>query len=400
MGSLTETILKEKVDQAIRLLEREGIDLWMTLVRESSTLHDPALDLICGMNLTWPSALLLCRSGEKKAIVGTLEVDALRGKGIFDDVIGYDLSIREPLFEVLDRIRPQTIAVNYSENNVMADGLTHGLFLMLEKHLSGTPYLDRLVSSDGVVSSLRGIKSLAEIECLRRAIRSTEEIFDAFGKSIRPGLTEKEAAGFFHRQIEERTLGPAWDLDHCPSVTAGPESPFGHVGPQDYAVLKGQTIGVDFGVQEDGYCADLQRLWYILDEEETEPAPEVVKAFDAVRGSIEAAFRLIRPGQVGHVVDTTAREHLKSCGYEEYPHALGHQIGRSVHDGAALLGPQWERYGDVTSRPLEAGNVFTIELEVRTSRGLVSLEEDVLVTENGCEYLSTPQTEIWVVRGC
>ena len=95
--------------------------------------------------------------------------------------------------------------------------------------------------------------------------------------------------------------------------------------------------------------------------------------------------------------DTAAREHLKKCGFDEYPHALGHQIGRSAHDGAALLGPQWERYGDITSRPLEAGSVFTIELEVRIPQGLVSLEEDVLVTEDGCEYLSTPQTEIWVV---
>ncbi len=397
MASVTEAILKEKVEQAIRLLDREGIDLWMTFVRESATVHDPVLDLICGMNLTWPSALLLSRTGERTAIIGTLEVEALKTRGIYDNIVGYDTSVKEPLLDVLNRIRPNKIAINYSENNLMADGLTHGLYLLLEQHLSGTPYRDRLVSSDAVVSSLRGNKSPAEIECLQKAIRNTEEIFEAFGRSIEPGLTEKQTAAFFRAEMEKRDLEPAWDLDHCPSVTAGADSPFGHVGPQDYAVLKGQTIGVDFGVRENGYCSDLQRLWYLLADGETEAPEEVRRAFDAVRGSIETAQRLVKPGVVGHVVDAAAREYLKARGFDEYPHALGHQIGRSVHDGAALIGPRWEKYGDLTSRPLEPGNVFTLELEVRIPQGLVSLEEDVLITESGCEYLSNPQTEIWTV---
>jgi Xaa-Pro aminopeptidase len=397
MSSLTDAILKEKVEQGIQILDREGIDLWMTFVRESSTIHDPALDLICGMNLTWPSALILTRTGEKTAIVGTLEVEALKTKGVYDPIVGYDTSVKEPLLEALERIQPQSIAVNFSENNLMADGLTHGLYLTLEKYLADTPYLDQFVSSDAVVSSLRGIKSATEIECLRKAIRTTEEIFEGFGKTVRPGLTEKEAAEFYHGELDRRGLEPAWDRDHCPGVTAGPDSPFGHGGPQDYTVERGQTIGVDFGVKEDGYCADLQRLWYILGEGETAPPEAVIKAFDAIRGTIETAQKLVKPGVLGHVIDTAAREYLKKHGFDEYPHALGHQIGRSCHDGAALIGPRWEKYGDLTSRPLEPGNVFTLELEVHVPQGLVSLEEDILITENGCEYLSTPQTEVWVV---
>ncbi len=396
MSSVTDKILKEKVEQTIRLLEREGIDLWMTFVRESSTIHDPALDLICGMNLTWPSVLLISRTGEKTAIIGNLEVAALETKGVYDQIVGYDVGVKEPLVEALNRIAPRTIAVNYSENNLMADGLTHGLFLMLQTLLSGTPYADRFVSSDRLVSSLRGIKSSTEIDCLRKAVRSAEAIFAAFGTSVVPGLSERQTAEFFHGELKRRGLEPAWDLDHCPSVTAGPDSPFGHAGPLDYAVQSGQTIGVDFGVKEDGYCSDLQRLWYVPKAGETGPPAEVRRAFDAVRGSIEAAFRMVRPGEVGHAVDTAAREYLKKRGFDEYPHALGHQIGRSVHDGASLIGPKWEKYGDTTSRPLETGNVFTLELEVQIPQGLVSLEEDILITETGCEYLSNPQTEIWI----
>jgi Xaa-Pro aminopeptidase len=398
MPSPNDTILGEKVAQAVRILEREDLDLWMTFVRESSVVHDPALDLISGMNLTWQSALLLTRGGEKTAIVGTLEVEAMKARGLYDRVVGYDKSVREPLLEALARIRPRTIAVNYSEDNLMADGLTHGLYLILERHLAGTPYADRMVSSDRVVSSLRGIKSQTELACIRKAIRTAEEIFEAFAARVRPGLTEKETSDFFHAELSKRGLEPAWDYEQCPGVTAGPDSPFGHGAPGDYSVGMGQTIGVDFGVKEDGYCSDLQRLWYVPSRGETRPPGEVKKAFDAVRGAIEAGFRLVRPGVVGHEIDTAARDHLKKCGFPEYPHALGHQIGRSCHDGAALLGPRWEKYGNTTSRPLEPGNVFTLELEVQIPQGLVSLEEDVLVTEKGCEYLSTPQTEVWLAE--
>jgi len=76
-------------------------------------------------------------------------------------------------------------------------------------------------------------------------------------------------------------------------------------------------------------------------------------------------------------------------------HALGHLLGRSVHDGATVLGPRWERYKGICDLKVEAGNVFTLELHVVVpERGMMSLEEDVLVTEQGVEYLSHPQTSL------
>jgi Xaa-Pro aminopeptidase len=70
-----------------------------------------------------------------------------------------------------------------------------------------------------------------------------------------------------------------------------------------------------------------------------------------------------------------------------------------VHDGATLLGPRWERYGNTPYGVVEAGNCFTLELGVHVpGYGLVSLEEDVLVTESGVEWLSTPQTDLIVVK--
>ncbi|MHA2348481.1 MAG: M24 family metallopeptidase, partial [Candidatus Thorarchaeota archaeon] len=82
-------------------------------------------------------------------------------------------------------------------------------------------------------------------------------------------------------------------------------------------------------------------------------------------------------------------------GFEEYQHALGHQLGRHAHDGGTLLGPLWDRYGDTPKGEVEKGNVFTLELYVTTKDfGQVSLEEDIVVTDSGCKFLSKPQRDL------
>ena len=106
---------------------------------------------------------------------------------------------------------------------------------------------------------------------------------------------------------------------------------------------------------------------------------------------------MLRPGVRGHEVDAAARAVIVAAGYPEYKHALGHGLGRAVHDGGTMLGPRWPCYGNTTDREVEAGNVFTLELGIETEAGIIGLEEDVLVTATGCEFLSTFAKEPMVV---
>ncbi|HKH29727.1 MAG TPA: M24 family metallopeptidase, partial [Gaiellaceae bacterium] len=147
-----------------------------------------------------------------------------------------------------------------------------------------------------------------------------------------------------------------------------------------------------------GYCSDLQRMWYLLDDGESEPPVDVRTAWEAVWAAVDAGAAALGPGAVGHEVDAAARARLVSAGFREPKYALGHQLGRSAHDGGTILGPCWDRYGSAPLGTVEEGNVFTLEYGVPVpGRGYVGLEEDVLVTSDGVEWLSRPQRELWLV---
>lgn len=393
------SLVKEKIKQAIGILDELEIDVWLTFVRESRSNPDPILDLIYGTSCTWHSAFMITRSGETVAIVGSLDVANTAETGAYEEVIGYVGSVREELLKAIDRFAPKRIAVNYSVDSVMADGLSHGMWLTLNNLLKGTDYSSRLVSSDHIIDALRGRKSDMELKRITASCHAAQEILETVSKFLKPGVTEKQVAAYIIEQMEKRKLEQAWDPTHCPAVFTGPESAGAHAGPTDRKVERGHILNVDFGVRKDGYCSDLQRTWYILREGEKKAPDEVAKGFKTIIEAIEKAASKIRPGVEGHVVDSAARGHITASGYEEYLHGLGHQVGRAAHDGGGLLAPAWERYGRLSFVELEAGNVFTIEPRLTVQgHGIVTVEEEVVVTSNGCRYLSRPQKEIYLVK--
>lgn len=392
-------MVEAKLAQVPAILSEVGIDLWLLFARESHTVHDPCFDLVVGGDVTWQSAFLLTPQGDRIAIVGSLDRAAVEMRGHYRDLIGYVGGISEELRKVLARLDPQRIAINFSLDDTMSDGMTHGMFLTLQKALEGTPYGTRLESSDRVVSALRGRKSLAERERIRAACADTVAIFDRLTPRLHAGLTEKQVAAMICEEMEAVPgLTLAWDPDHCPAVFTGPESAGAHAGPTDRVIEPGHIMNVDFGVKKDGYCSDLQRTWYFLREGETDAPPAVQRGFDTIVASIRAAAAFLKPGVTGGEVDSVARTHITDHGYAEYPHALGHQIGRVAHDGAGLLCPHWERYGALPDLRIEKDQCYTLEPRLTVEgHGIATCEEIVAVTETGCEWLSRAQERLYLV---
>lgn len=392
---MTNQIIREKVLQAVEILKEKDIDLWLTFARETTAGGDAMLPLIYGRDLTWQSALIITRSGERIAIIGHFEAETARRTGAYDTVISYHQSIRGSLLETLEKLDPRKIAVNYSQNDPHADGLGHGLYLVLLGYLLGTPYAERLVSAEEIIAGVRGRKSPAEIALVKSAVEVTEEIYREVYDYAKPGMTEKQIAVFMHGRVAQLGLSLAWTPESCPAVNAGPESPVGHAAPSDIQVERGHLLHFDFGVQKDDYCSDIQRMMYFLKPGETEPPEEVQRGFDTVLRAVKAAAAAIRPGITGKEVDDAARSVVTGAGYPEYMYGTGHHLGRTVHDGAGMLGPAWERYGQTPFYPLEPGQIYTIEPGLAVpGYGYVGLEEDVLVTKTGVEYLSEPQFEL------
>lgn len=394
-----KSLVIEKTQQAASILNELDIDVWLTFVRETTAGGDPVLPLIYGRDLTWQSALILSRTGERIAIVGFFEENTAVRTEAYTRVIPYNQSIKPALLETLAELDPKSIAVNYSEDDVYADGLGYGLFKVLNGYLNGTPYQNRMVSAQELISALRGRKTMTEVDLIRAAIQTTDTIYAETFKAVRAGMSEKQIASHMHQEITSRGLETAWEFDHCPIVNAGPGSPAGHVSPTSLELEPGHLLHFDFGVKQDDYCSDIQRLAFLPSEEHPGPPERMQKAFQTVVEAIEKAVDAIRPGVTGYEIDTIARSTITEAGYEEFKHATGHQVGRQAHDGGGIIGPLWERYGDTPNWSLEAGQVYTIEPSIIDPEiGVVALEEMILVTKDGAEYLSTPQKELILLQ--
>jgi Xaa-Pro aminopeptidase len=391
-------LIKEKIAQAVVLLKEFDLDCWITFTRESAINGDPVLPFLVEGSLTWHSALIVTRTGFTAAVVGEYDRRSVEDLDAYGEVISYVKGFGEPFQSLMKKINPATIALNYSAESEICDGITHGMYLTMVELLAGIGMQDRIVQADRIVSALRQRKTGTEIRAIGRAIAQTLEIYGAVAGFVRPGRSEREIAGFVREEMTRRNLEPAWDVNTCPAVFTGPDTAAAHYAPTERLVERGHVLNMDFGVRVDGYCSDLQRTFYVLAPGEVRAPGDVQRGFDTIVNAIEMARRAMRPGVQGIEVDRVARDFVTSLGYPEFPHALGHQVGRFAHDGTALLGPAWEKYARKPFYPLEPGMVFTLEPRLPVEgKGIATIEEMVVVTTSGADWLSAPQKELVLI---
>lgn len=387
----------QKLAQAQSLLAEHDLDAWLTVVRESKERPDPMLPYFLDVEFTWTTFFLVTER-TSTALVATFDAPDVQKAGIFDEVRTYKEGPKAALLEILDGAKPRSIGINVSEDDALADGLTAGLRDYLGNTLSGTPHAGRLTHAGKFIAHLRSVKLEDERLRIERAIQQTEGIFDRVRDALAIGMTAREVAALAHAEADRLGAPTAWPRRHCPTVTVGPHAAVGHVAPGEEKVIPGCLVHMDFGIALDGYCSDLQRLWYVAAGNGDAPA-EVRRAYAAVVEAIDRSAKALRPGAAGWEVDQVARGHLTGSGYPEYAHALGHHLGRAVHDGGGVLGPRWERYGKEPFEPVRVGNVYTLEPSLWVDgHGLVSLEEDVVVGPDGARFLSRFPRDLPILR--
>ncbi|MES2522667.1 MAG: M24 family metallopeptidase [Gemmatimonadota bacterium] len=384
-------------------MKAANVDAWVTLVRENA--NDPLALHVGGENAGALSAILFLREGERTRSVilaGFGEAIALRELGVHDSVVVYTAESGGPLGGVAERLtraKSQRIAIN-SGNLAMADGLSASQRAALERAL-GPELTARLVSSGELVSAWLSKKLPSEVAIMRRAAALTAQLEREAYASVVPGRTkDSDLARFLKLRMRELGVEDGWSPAQNPSVNSGPDR--GHSHASERVIQHGDVIQIDFGIKVHGvWGTDIQRFAYVLRPGETRaPADVQTKWEAAVRGN-RAAFNAMRPGVLGSAVDSAQRVVMQRDRSASVPWGTGHSVGYWAHD----VGPGLNRS---TRRPLEAGMTFAFDgFHAWTLPGgdgtwgngskTISVEEMVVITPTGAEYLVPPQEELILI---
>ncbi len=274
--------------------------------------------------------------------------------------------------------------------------LTVSRLRWMESMLRDGPRVD-LVPTEGIVEHARLRKDDGEQATLREAARRLSAVLQGVLADVRAGLTEIDVAlGLETGMRRTGFTRPAFDT----IVASGPNSALPHARAGDRRLGNGDLVVLDFGGVYNGYCVDLTRTVAI-----GPPAPEAVRVYDAVRRAQAAAIAAVAPGAAIADVDRAARDALTADGYgEAFGHGTGHGLGIEVHEAprvaranpasAARAYPP----GHVPEATvLEAGMVVTIEPGAYLPGfGGVRIEDDVLVTVEGCDVLTNVGRDLLV----
>ena len=240
-----------------------------------------------------------------------------------------------------------------------------------------------LVPVERLIEGSRAVKDDGEISTLREAGRRIARATDRAIGCVRAGRSELEVAAEVDALL--RRVGferPAFET----IVASGPNSALPHARPSDRVLQEGDGVVLDFGGVYDGYCVDLTRTVELGDT-----GQEFRRLFAAVAEAQVASISAVRPGVRASEVDAAARAALGRYGLEDaFGHGTGHGLGLEVHEEPRIGRP----VAGVPDVVLEPGMVFTIEPGAYVEGiGGVRIEDDVLVTADGCEILTASRSE-------
>lgn len=253
---------------------------------------------------------------------------------------------------------------------IESDALTKATYDGFAAELPAVEFMD----TRGLVLGLRAVKDAAEIALIRRSIGIAEAAFLQWKEDLRADWTEVQAAHHLEHLIRQLGgQGRAFDT----IVAGGPRAALPHAGATDQPLGAQTTLLLDWGAKFQGYCSDLTRVLVAGD-----PPAKLAEIHAVALEAHTRAIAAIRPGARLLEVDAIARDFIAASGYGAYfGHGLGHGFGLQIHESPRL--------SPTATSELEVGMVVTVEPGIYLPHDCgVRIEDDVLVTDNGCEVLS------------
>ncbi len=364
------TIYESRRDQLRHLLQKKSLAALLVMDERNVT-------YLTGF--TGDSSYLVVRS----AADGTAELmitDQRYTQQLAEECPGLALAVRSPGIKQADFTGDVLARLALPSLGIESDAMSVGMHEKLREKLKAS----QLAPTENLVESLREIKDAGEIAAIREAVRIAERAFAVIRNSLRSERTEKEVADELEYQI--RLFGGMCGA--FPSIVGvGPRAALPHGRPiLESRIGDDGFVLIDWGAREaarGGYHSDLTRVLVT-----GKLSPKLEEVYGVVLAAQRAAIAAIRPGAILKDVDAAARQVIDKAGMGNlFGHSLGHGIGLAVHEQPRLAPDQ--------DRPLAAGMVVTVEPGVYyPGWGGVRIEDDVLVTAEGCEVLTSVPKEL------
>lgn len=398
-------IRKERVQQLLpKAMKDAGIDSWLIICRENHS--DPLAKHVGGENAIGMAVILFFLQNESVhsiAFVPQGDVFATKDLGLHDEVIPYGrgANVWEMVKKTFETQNPQKIGIN-SSSKAIADGLTHFQKQLLDRVL-GEEISKKMTSSEEIIVRWLGVKTQREIDIMRKAAILTEKIqIEAYASVIPGKTTDREVANFIKKRMRELGVKDGWEEDLNPNVNSGPDR--GHASSTDRVIQPGDFIQTDFGIKVyDMWVTDIQRFAYVLEPGQKAAPTEAIQIWENGRDGGYTAFLQMKPGATGQQVDQAQREFMKSKNSLPVPWSTGHPVGYVAHD----MGPSLSSSGRGDAlRVLEEGMVFAFDgfycweiiADGEKTTKTISVEEMVVITPTGAEYLIPRQMDLILIQ--
>jgi Xaa-Pro aminopeptidase len=331
-----------------------------------------------GSSPSRPSAVLLPRDAEPVVIVQLFHQADARRTSAARDVRAYTEFANGAPMLIRDVLRERGIRrgrVGAELGYEQRLGMPFNEFLLLQKETPGVEFVD----AADVFWRLRMVKSEAEAACIRAACHITSRAYASLFAQFKEGMTEREAAAILSIAMVQEGADRPGLLD----VTSG-AGRYDRTSdaPTHRVVRRGDMLWLDAGAIVNGYWADFSRAGVVGG-----PTAEQLAMQQTVNDLTRRGVDMVRPGVPVAEIARACYSGLERLGRQtNVAGRIGHGVGLHITEP-----PHVATYDPTILAP---GMVITVEPGIITEYGAFHIEQNVLVTRDGCEVLSIAPREL------